>query len=232
MVSLEKAVIARLEIKGERFEIYVDPELALAIKEGKDVDMDKVLASYTIFKDARKGEKASEEKINKIFGTTVPEVVAKEIIRRGEIQLTTEQRRRMLEQKRKQIATIISRNAINPQTNAPHPVERILKAMEEAKVNVDIFKDAEAQVENVVKAIKRIIPIKIEKKLVAVKVPAQFHGKIYGKIRGYGEIKKEEWIKDSWLFLIEIPSGLVDDFFEFLNKVTKGSVETKILEKR
>ena len=75
--------------------MLVDPDLTLAFRSGEDVDIREVLAVEKIFKDSKKGEKASEELMQEIFGTTNPLEVAEKIIRKGEIQVTTEQRRKM-----------------------------------------------------------------------------------------------------------------------------------------
>ena len=123
-------VIARVEKSGEKFEVLVKPDAVQRLRDGKDVDLMAELAIDEIFRDAHKGSKASEEKMQEFFQTTEPLKVAKQIIRHGEIQLTTEQRRQMLEAKRKQIVQYIAQNAINPQTNAPHPPHRIEIAME------------------------------------------------------------------------------------------------------
>src|SRR2546427_347132 len=117
-------VIARIEKAGEKFEVLVKPDAVQRIRDGKEVDLLRELAIDEIFKDAHKGSKASEEKMMDFFGTTEPLAVAKQIVQRGEIQLTTEQRRQMLEAKRKQIVQYIAANAINPQTGAPHPRQR------------------------------------------------------------------------------------------------------------
>ena len=69
MVSLDKAVIAKLKKAGETFEILVDPYLARNLKEGKEVDFEKLLAAEEIFKDSKKGDRASTEELKKAFGT-------------------------------------------------------------------------------------------------------------------------------------------------------------------
>src|SRR6266571_4316207 len=118
-------VIARFEKAGEKFEVLVKPDAVQRIRDGAEVDLLGQLAIDEIFRDVHKGSKASEEKMTEFFGTTEPLAVAKQIIQSGEIQLTTEQRRQMLEAKRKQIVHYIAANAINPQTGAPHPPQRI-----------------------------------------------------------------------------------------------------------
>jgi len=232
-ISVDKAVIARLRTHGETFEILVDPYLAKDFKEGRDVPVEEILATPYVFKDAHKGDKASEHEMEKIFGTSDPYEIAKIILRKGEVQLTAEQRRQMLEEKRRYIATIIHRHAVDPRTGYPHPVDRILRAMEEAGVHVDLFKDAEAQVPGVIKAIRPLLPIKLEMKVIAVKIPGDYVGKAYGEVRKFGNIKREEWGSDgSWMFLIEIPGGVEDEFYEKLNALTKGTVVTKLLERK
>jgi ribosome maturation protein SDO1 len=232
LVSLERAVIARLETHGERYEVLVDPELAVEFKRGQNLDISRVLAVETVFKDAKKGDKASEERMRSLFGTADALEVAKKIIKKGEIQLTTEQRRKMLEAKRKKIVEIISRNAINPQTNTPHPPQRIERALEEAKFHVELSKTAEEQVQKAVKAIHALLPIRFEERRVAVKIPGQYAGKAYSVIKSFGDVKKEEWQKDgSWIVLMDLPAGVVEEFFSELNSLTKGEVETKILKK-
>jgi ribosome maturation protein SDO1 len=224
-------VIARIEKSGEKFEVLVKPEAVQKIRDGKDVDLLKELAIDEIFKDAHKGSKASEEKMVEFFGTAEPLAVAKQIIQRGEIQLTTEQRRQMLEVKRKQVVQYIAANAINPQTGAPHPPQRIENAMEEAKVHVDPFKPVEEQVKDVLDALRPLLPIRFEKVRIAVKLSAEDSAKAYGDIKGYGTILKEEWSPTgAWLGVVEMPAGLQTDFLERLNAKTRGNVETRVLK--
>jgi ribosome maturation protein SDO1 len=231
MVKMEDAVIARLDIESESFEILIDPESAQKFKEGEDIDLLGSLAIDTIFKDSKKGDKASEEKINKTFGTNDIVEVAKKILLDGTIQLTTEQRKEMQENKRKQIVASIVRNAINPQTKAPHPAQRIEMAMKEAKVQIDPFKPVDVQVQYVLDKLRAIIPIRFEKLKIAVKLSGENYGKTYSDLTSYGKITKEEWTDNgSWIGVVEIPAGLQVEFFDKLNKRTKGDVETKIIK--
>ncbi|OGS48779.1 MAG: rRNA metabolism protein [Euryarchaeota archaeon RBG_16_68_13] len=224
-------VIARIEKAGEKFEVMVKPDAVQKLRDGKDVNILDNLAIDEIFRDAHKGSKASEEKMQEFFGTTEPMEVARQIIKRGEIQLTTEQRREMQEVKRKQIVQYISANAINPQTGAPHPPTRIEIAMEEAKVHVDPFKPIEEQVKEVLDALRPLIPIRFEKARIAVKLTAEDGAKCYGDIKAFGTILREEWQRDgSWIGVVEMPAGMQTEFIERLNAKTKGNVEAKVLK--
>lgn len=224
-------VTARLDRGGETFEILVKPDAVEKIRQGQKVDLIDALAIDAIFKDVRKGLRASEERMKELFGTDDPVRVAQIIIRKGTIHLSTEQRRALQDSKRKQIVSYISANAINPQTGAPHPPQRIELAMEEAKVHVDPFKSVEEQVGPILDALRPLLPIRIEKARIAIKLPASDVGRCYGDIRAYGTIMKEEWQTDgSWIGIVEIPAGMQGEFLERLNEKTHGSVETKILK--
>jgi ribosome maturation protein SDO1 len=231
MVTLEDAVIARLEYYGERFEILVDPDLASDLKRGEDIKIEEILAVEEVFKDAKKGDKASEEAMNKAFDTIDPLEAAVIIIHKGHVQLTAQQRRDMQEDKRKMVVAKITREAINPQTKLPHPARRIEIAMEEAKVRVDPFKSVDEQVNITLKAIRRLIPIKLEKVRVAIHIPGDDTGKVYGVIPEFGKMLKEEWQQDgSWVAVVEIPGGMQENFYQKLSELTHGQVETKLFK--
>jgi len=114
MVSLDEAVTARLKRGSKHFEVLVEPEGALAYKRGEDVSLEDILAVETIFEDANRGDRAAESDILNAFETTDPFKIAAVILKSGELQLTAEQRKRMLEGKKRQVIYTISRNAINP----------------------------------------------------------------------------------------------------------------------
>ena len=224
-------VIARVERSGEKFEVLVKPGAVQRLRDGKDVDILAELAIDEVFRDAHKGSKASEEKMHEFFGTTEPVEVARQIIKKGEIQLTTEQRRDMQEAKRKQIVQYIAANAINPQTGTPHPPQRIENAMAEAKVHVDPFKPLEEQVKEVLDALRPLIPIRFEKARIAVKLTAEDSAKCYGDIKAFGTILREEWQPTgAWIGVVEMPAGMQTEFLERLNAKTKGNVEAKVLK--
>lgn len=222
-------VVARYEVKGHRFEILVDPEKALEYREGRKVDLDEVLKGDYVYKDARKGDKASPEELVRVFGTDDIRVVADAIIKRGELQLTTEQRRRMLESRRRQIVTYIARSAVDPKTKAPIPPQRIEKAMEEARVTVDLYRSVEEQAAAIVKAISRILPIRIARARFRVKVPPEIAAKAAQELRKLGEVKGEQWGKDgSYEIEFEVPAGLQQEVIDRINRATKGQSEVKI----
>lgn len=224
MVTVEKAIIARFDKDGKHFEILVDPDLAYELKEGKSVSISKMLAVSSVFTDSKKGLKSAESDLEKIFGTQDVEKIAALIVKNGSLQLTTDFRRKKIDEKKRQIASFISRHAINPQSRLPHPIERILTAIEQAKVSIDPFKPAQEQMEDVIKALRPIIPISIEESTLSVEIPAQYSGRAFGIIKELGSLQSQQWLSNgSLLVKISIPAGLREDVFRRLNSITEGN---------
>ncbi|QKQ99906.1 ribosome assembly factor SBDS [Metallosphaera tengchongensis] len=224
-------VVIKYESHGERFEILAKPKEASLIREGKNVSLSDAVVSDTIYKDVKKGLKASPSSLKKVFGTTDFETICREIIIKGEIPITAEQRKEIMESKRKQIIDFIHRNAIDPKTNLPIPPTRLEMAMEQAKVQIDINKDAEAQAQQIIHELAKIIPIKIARALLEIKVSQKYAGKVKQSLSSLGSVKRSNWLSDgSLLAEIEIPAGAQQDIIDKLNSITKGEVEVRVLQ--
>lgn len=224
----DKYTVARMTKDNEHFEVLVKPQKALDYRMGKISSVTEVLAAETVFSDANKGTKASEENLRKAFGTTDALKIAETIITKGTLQLTTEQRRKMTEDKRKQIVDFIARQSVDPKTNLPHPPTRIENAMEQIRYSIDPFRPVEDQAKEIIKALRVILPLKTEQISVSITVPAAYSAKAYGSIKNFGTIKHEEWRADgSWNGILEMPAGSYAPFLEKLGEITKGSGEAR-----
>jgi len=231
MVRLDDAVPARLKTHGTTFEVLVDPDGALALKRGDSVNLEDILAVEDIFENASRGDRSPEEDLQKAFGTIEVLPIAQIINRNGEISLTPEQRKQFIENKRRQVIEVIARNAINPQTKTPHPPGRIEQAMTEARVNIDPTKSTDELVKITMKAIRPLIPIRFEEVEVAVKIPASYAPKAYGEVAAFGKLTREAWQNDgSWVGVVQIPAGMQTEFYDLVNRLTKGEAETKLLK--
>jgi ribosome maturation protein SDO1 len=226
----EKFTIARLTKENEHFEVLVKPQKALDYRNGKIASITEVLAAETIFSDANKGTRVGEEQLRKAFGTTDNLRIADSILKTGTLQLTTEQRRKMVEDKRRQIVDFISRQAVDPKTNLPHPPTRIENAMEQVRYQIDPYKSVEEQAKDIVKLLRPILPLKIEQISVSVQIPTEYAARAYGAMKAAGTIKHEEWRSNgSWSATIEMPAGSYASFLNKLGDVTKGNGEAKIV---
>ncbi len=230
MVDLDDAIVARLESHGERFEILLDPAAIDEMKKGKEVNLVEYLAVEDVFKDAHKGTRPEKAKITEVFGSDDITTIAKHIVEKGEVQMTAEQRKELLESKRKQIITYIAANAINPQTKLPHPPLRIELALEEGKFHVDPMRSFDKQIEDAMKILRPLLPIRFEKVRLAVKLHGEDYGRCYDDLIKYGMVEKEEWTADgAWIGVMEVPAGLTLELQEKLKTKTKGTASVKML---
>ena len=218
MVSLDNAVVARLEKGGKRYEILVDPELVHQFKsDPSSVSLDDLLATDEIWHDAKGGERPTEEKIQSTFGTTELLDCVINILSKGSIQLTTTQRRQMIADKRQQIITEISRTAIDPRSKAPHPATRIELALDELRWNPDPFLSVERQIKDAITVLRPVIPLSFQTIKLAFRVSGSAYGSVQREVRS--DVIKEEWLSNGdWAFVVEIPAGMKG---VYLSKVAK-----------
>lgn len=221
--------IAKLKKSGETFEIVIDPDLAIKYAKGdKSIAIEDTVKSEGIFSDAKKGLLSSEHKIQEVFETKDFKVIADRILKTGEIQLSEEYRKQLIDAKKKKIIDYIHTNAIDPRTRLPHPVVRLERAFEEAKVHIDSFKSAEEQVPEIISKLKPVIPISISTAKFVMTVPAQYTGKVYPIIKKFDSSFKEKWENDGSLEVeTTVPGGLKEKFLEQVREKAKGNVKIK-----
>ncbi len=227
MVSLDDAVLARLEKGGERFEILVDPTLVEKWKKNQDsVSMDEILAIESVWSDARAGERPTGESLERVFGTSDVIECSIRIIREGSIQLTTAQRKAMVEEKKRQIVNEIATTATDPKTKLPHPRTRIENALEEVRFSVDPFKSVESQVEEAVSVLRPVIPLQFITVRLAFKVQGKDYGGVSQMLRH--SIQKEEWLPDGmWVCIVSVPGGMKNDL---IGRVASRSPDVEVRE--
>jgi len=225
--------LARLKKGGENFEIVIkDPDKALDFKQGKDVDIREIIEIDRIFKDAKKGEVQSETLIKQWLGTEDPLEAAKIILKKGELHLTAEQRKRIFEAKKKKLLEYIHINASDPKTGLPHPIQRIELAMEQAKVHIDPYLPIESQMEKIISQLRSVLPLSFEKARIRILIPAKFAGQGYGNLKSKYNLTNEEWLNDgSVRFEIEVPAGLKPDVYNLVNKLTNGEAIIEEIKK-
>ncbi len=223
-----KSTTVRLIVGNDKFEILVKPDLALEYKLGKRKDLSSVLISDDIYSDANKGSRISTDKLNKHFKTTNSNEVIKQILLKGELNLTTDQRRKMVEEKRKQIIQYINKNFVDPKTKLPHPIQRIENGLEDIRVVIDPFKKAEDQIKLVVDSLRKVLPLASEMSQLTITIPKTFSSNSISYIKSSGSVISEEWLSDGSLKVrIEINAGVKGNFIDRLGSLTKGSAQVK-----
>lgn len=231
MIDINEAVVAKYKNEGKVFEILVNSDNALLLRQGKDIDMNDILAVEKIFSDARKGREASQEEMESVFNTTDVFEIAKKIISKGDVPETTDHRNERFEEKIKKIVYLIHKNAVEPKNHSPIPEETIRDAIESQNVKIDPKRSAEEQMGEIIHKINSIVPMKIEIKKLQVKIPASNAQKAFNVLQTFSKFSKQEWLNDgTFVGEIEIPGGLEEEFYDKLNEITHGDNHVEILE--
>jgi ribosome maturation protein SDO1 len=216
---------------GEKFEILVKPDPALDFKLGKKKDMSSVLVSDDIYTDSSKGTKPSTDKLLKAFKTEDLAEIAQTILKKGDLNLTTDQRRKMVEEKKKQLVEFIAKTYVDPRTHLPHPPLRIEQALKDARVSIDPQKNVDEQVKEIVEKLRSIIPLKSENLSLEIIIPAQFASQSYAVLKSVGSLKKEEWQNNGSLkAILEIPAAARPNVIDRLGSITKGSATVEVMQ--
>lgn len=226
---MDKVTVVRLSVEGEKFEIIVKPDPALEFKLGKRKEVSGVLVSDEVYSDSNKGTRASEEKLMKAFKTTDSISIATIILQKGDLNLTTDQRRKMVTEKRKQIVDSIAKSFVDPRSHLPHPPLRIEQAMDDARISIDPFRNVDEQIKEIVEQLRSIIPLKSENMLLEVVVPAQFAAQSYSVLKSFGSLKNEEWQSNGSLkVILDIPAAARANVIDRLGSVTKGTASVEV----
>jgi len=226
---VDKVTVVRFSVEGEKFELLVKPDPALEYKLGKRKDVSTILVSDEIYSDSNKGTRASTEKLMKAFKTTDSTAIAILILQKGDLNLTTDQRRKMVLEKRKQIVDFIAKTYVDPRSHLPHPPLRIDQAMDDARISIDPFRNTDEQTKDVVEQLRSIIPLKSENMILEILVPAQFAAQSYSVLKSAGTLKKEEWQSNGSLkVILDIPAAARANVIDRLGSVTKGSASIEV----
>jgi len=225
----DKVTVVRYSFSGDKFELLVKPDPAFDYKLGKISDISKILVSDEIYTDSNKGNRATNEKLNQVFKTQDSIKIAEIIMKKGELNLTTEQRKKMTSEKRKQLVTFIAKTYVDPRSHLPHPPLRIEQAMDDGRVSVDPFKNVDEQVKDIVEKLRPIIPLKSENLILEISVPAQFVAQSYTVLKSTGTLKKEDWQPNGSLkAILEIPAAARPNVIDRLGSITKGTATVEV----
>ena len=223
--------VVRYSFEGEKFEILVKPDPALDYKLGKKKDVSAVLVSEEIYTDSGKGTKPGNEKLLKAFKTEDKTEIAQIILQKSDLNLTTDQRRKMIDEKKKQIVEFVAKTYVDPKTHLPHPPIRVEQAMKDARVSVDPQKSVDEQVQDIVEKLRSIIALKSENLQLEIIIPAQYASQSYSVLKSVGSLKQEEWQNNGSLkAILEIPAAARPNVIDRLGSITKGSASVEVIK--
>ena len=219
-------VIARLKIKDKNYEIFVDCDKAMDIRQGKSQDVESALMVDKVFKDIKKGEVAGN--LDKQFGTDDINKIALEIIKRGDVQVSAAYREKQLALLKNRIIDSISSMAIDLNTNLPIPRQRIELAMQQVHHNFDLNKPEKEEEAAVLEQLKKILPIRLGEFSYKLSVPLQYANEAMLYLKRLASIKTNTRTDDGLIVEFSVKAG---SEAELLNKVKSATHGSAVFEK-
>ena len=232
MVNVDDAFEMRYKKNGEIFEVLVDFDILKKFqKKPEDFSVYDVLADTKIFKDQKKGELASENILQKIFPEMSEEEILKEILLKGECQIPTSYINKLREEKKLQVINYIAENALNAQTKGKFTPSMIEGEINKLKFNFDPYKSFESQSDEILKLLKKVMPISLDEVTIQLKIPATYVGAFYGPFRNYGKIQKEFYDQTGNLNLeLKATESSTDKIIEFAKNNSNNESEYRIIK--
>lgn len=189
-----------------------------------------MLQTDSIFINVSKGQFAKKEDLLKAFGTEDVTAICKEILSKGELQVSDKERSSQLDSLFKDIATNVADKCVNPESKRPYPVTMIEKAMRDIHFSVKPNRNAKQQALDVIPLLRESIPLE----RASMRVRVVFAGKEAKKLKEkavklFSAIEEDNW-QDGVVTLVGlIDPGQYRELDDAIRADTKGAGTLELL---
>ncbi|CAH4037243.1 ribosome maturation protein SBDS [Pieris brassicae] len=229
-IRLTNVAIVRLKKGGKRFEIACYRNKVISWRNKVEKDIDEVLQTHTVFTNVSKGQVAKKEDLVKIFGKDDQTEICKEILEKGELQVSDKERHSQIDALFKDIATTVADKCVNPETKRPYPVSIIEKAMKDIHFSVNVNKNGKQQALDVIQMIKKEIPLERAQMRVRILLSGKEARKIRDKaVKLTSKVEEECWDAGTANIICLIDPGSFRNLDELIRSETKGTGQFELL---
>uniref|UniRef100_A0A182Q2Y2 Ribosome maturation protein SBDS n=1 Tax=Anopheles farauti TaxID=69004 RepID=A0A182Q2Y2_9DIPT len=230
-IRLTNVAVVRMKKGGKRFEIACYKNKVLSWRSGTEKDLDEVLQTVAVFNNVSKGEVAKNEELLKAFGKDDLMEICKEILAKGELQVSEKERHDQLDSMFKEIATTVADKCVNPETKRPYPVSIIEKSMKDIHYSIKPHRNAKQQALDVIRLLRETIPLERAKMRLKVALPAKEAKRLKERIAKLSSTvtEAEEWEGERLMLTCLIDPGHFREMDEIIRSETKGSGALEVL---
>ncbi|XP_058817966.1 ribosome maturation protein SBDS [Topomyia yanbarensis] len=222
--------VVRIKKAGKRFEIACYKNKVVSWRTGAEKDLDEVLQTVAVFTHVAKGEMAKKEDLIKAFGKDDVTEICKEILAKGELQISEKERHDQQESMFREIATNVADRCINPETKRPYPVSIIEKSMKDVHYSIKPHRNAKQQALEVIKLLQATIPLERAKMRLKVALPRKEAKRLKEKIAKLcSPVESEQWEGDQLVMTCLIDPGHYREMDEIIQTETKGHGVLEVL---
>jgi len=229
-IRLTNVAIVRMKKGGKRFEIACYKNKVVSWRNKVEKDIDEVLQTHTVFVNVSKGQVAKKEDIIKAFGKDDQTEICKEILSKGELQVSEKERHTHLEATYKDIATTVADKCVNPETKRPYPVGIIEKSMHDIHYSVNPNRNTKQQALDVIKQLQAVMQIERAQMKLHVLIPTKDAKRLKEKITKLtSQVEAESWDGGALDMVCLIDPGYYREMDELVRAETKGKGTLELL---
>jgi ribosome maturation protein SDO1 len=187
-------------------------------------DIDEVLQTHTVFINVSKGQVAKKEDLIKAFGKDDQTEICKEILAKGELQVSDKERHSALDAMFKDIATTVADKCVNPYSKRPYSVSLIEKAMKDIHFSVKPNRNTKQQALDVIPQLKSVMPLERAKMRLKISISGKEACKLKEKIaKLISNIESEDWCSGELSLIFLTDPGNYRTIDEMVRTETKGA---------
>lgn len=231
-IRLTNVAVVRMKKGGKRFEIACYKNKVISWRKNIEKDLDEVLQIQSVFTNVSKGAMAKREDLIAAFGKDDITEICKEILNKGELQVSEKERHTELASMFKDIATNVADKCVDPETKRPYSVSLIEKAMKDIHFSVKPNKNVKQQVLEVIGLLKADLPIERAHMRIQVSVGSTKEAKqILEKLKPLcSSIEHDDWNTGCTSLTCLIDPGQYKTIDDLIRKDTKGHGRLELLD--
>ncbi|XP_041379124.1 LOW QUALITY PROTEIN: ribosome maturation protein SBDS-like [Gigantopelta aegis] len=228
-IRLTNVAIVRMKKGGKRFEIACYKNKVVSWRNKIEKDIDEVLQTHTVFTNVSKGQVSKRDDLVAAFGTDDQSEICKQILSKGELQVSERERQAQLESTFRDIATIVADKCVNPETKRPYTVGLIERAMKDVHYAVKPTRNAKQQALDVIRLLKTHMPLERARMRMRLVLPVKEARRIREKIKSLlANIEQEDWTPNMEIICL-IDPGAYREIDELVRSETKGQGTVEVL---
>lgn len=221
-IRLTNVAVVRMKKNGKRFEIACYRNKVVSWRNKLEKDIDEVLQTHTVFTNVSKGQVAKKEDLLKSFDTDDQTEICKEILAKGELQVSDKERHLALDSMFKDIATTVADKCVNPESKRPYPVSMIEKAMKDLHFSVKPNRNTKQQALDVIPQLKTVIPLERAQMTLKITIPGKEAKKLREKVIKLAKtVESENWDNGTLHLICLIDPGQYREIDELVRSETK-----------
>eukprot|EP00271_Cylindrocystis_brebissonii_P008498 TRINITY_DN22871_c0_g1_i1.p1 TRINITY_DN22871_c0_g1~~TRINITY_DN22871_c0_g1_i1.p1 ORF type:complete len:441 (-),score=78.65 TRINITY_DN22871_c0_g1_i1:674-1996(-) len=185
---LTNIAVVRIRRNGKRFEVACYKNKVISWRNKVEKDIDEVLQTRTVFANVGKGTLAKAKDLKEAFGTDDEEKVSREILDKGEFQVSDKEREVAVSSQFRDIASIVMEKTVNPDTQRPYTMGLIEKFIHELHFSVEPHKSSKQQALELIGRLRSRFPITRARMELRLGVPAVEEPRVLAQLQEWDGI--------------------------------------------